>query len=124
LDLSFRAVSKGFKILFDPSIVVHHYPAPSAISRTNRKNQESSELYYHVRNRLMLAYKYLPTRYIVIYVSIWMARYALEAVKERSLGQYFRGLRDGFEALIDLERIQLSPETIQYLKSHHGRLWY
>ncbi len=71
LELSYRAIEAGFEIVYLPQVVVHHYPQPSVITTDTHKQPE---LYYHVQNRFLLAYKYLPWRYVPVYVSIWLVR--------------------------------------------------
>lgn len=122
LDLSYRAIGAGYSIYYEPSIVVHHCPQPSVVKDV--KHGHSLELYYHVRNRLYIAYRYLPAKYIPIYLSIWLVRYFLGSLQSKNLGYFFGGLYDGLKRLKNFARTPINDRTIQYLRKHYGRLWY
>lgn len=122
LDLSYRAVELGFKLFYLPNVIVLHHPQPSVVAKSGRHSHP--ELYYHVRNRFLLARKYLPWPYIPVYLTTWMAKYGLEAVQARAFREYLGGLRAGIGALNSTKRNSLTPQTVAYLKAHHGRLWY
>ena len=122
LDLSYRAIAAGFEILYLPDVVVHHRPEPSVMNQDGK--QRHLELYYHVRNRFFLAYKYLPWRYMPVYLIIWLGQYGLTAVKQSTLDQLFRGLVAGVKVTRSVNRSPLGAEAVQYLKAHYGRLWY
>ncbi|MCB0210940.1 MAG: glycosyltransferase family 2 protein [Anaerolineae bacterium] len=122
LDLSYQAIEQGFEILYVPEIAVLHYPQPSVVTR--QKGYRHQELYYHVRNRFFLAYKYLPARYIPSYLSVWLITYGFSAAKSAALGEYCGGIAAGFKLLRQLKRTPLSRQAIAYLAAHHGRLWY
>ena len=122
LDLSYRVIEAGFQILYTPDIVIHHCPEASVVIKN--KNGNSAELFFHIRNRIFLAYKYLPTVYIPIYLGIWMTRYAFTSLKNLSLREFMNGILAGIRGISEVQRQPLSDEAIQYLKSYYGRLWY
>jgi GT2 family glycosyltransferase len=121
LDLSFRAINAGFEIHYVPSLTVHH-AAEQAVLRSSR--QPRSELYYHVRNRFVIAAKFLPTRYALAYLAGWIGRYGVEAVRGRDLAGWMRGIRDGASSFRLTKREPLTPQALVYLRRHSGRLWY
>ena len=120
LDLSYRAISKGWRIWYEPSILVHHVPQPSVVG----KGRGDDELLHHVKNRLYLAWRYLPARYIAFYLAVWLGKYFCDAVKKGFLGAYFKGLVLGIRVLRNTPREPLQKEAIRYLKMNFGRLWY
>jgi len=120
LDLAYRAIEKGYRIRYSPEIVVHHYPQPSVIDRKGA----SGELAHHIKNRFYLACRYLPARYLPVYLPLWLSRYLIWALRKRELGQWLNGIRMGFRMLKNCRRKPLSPRAVRYLKRHHGRLWY
>ncbi len=122
LDLSYRAIEAGWKILYLPEVVVHHHPQSSVVGQVGKKCK--TELYYHIRNRFILAYKYLPWLYIPVYLGIWLSRYAIDAVKQVAFNQLFSGIVAGVKELKNLQRTPMQPKTVQYIKNHFGRLWY
>lgn len=121
IDLSYRAIEEGFEILYNPDIVVHHYPEPPIIAN---ETMGHSELYYSVKNKLYIAYRYLPLRYLLSYVSIWLTYYAAKSLKSLSLLEYLGGIAAGIGMCRSTSRSPISPDTEKYLKSHYGRLRY
>lgn len=122
LDLSYRAISSGFQIMYFPYVTVHHHPQPSVIGGGSKNNP--SELYYHIRNRFFLSYKYLPVVYIPVYLAVWITIYGLRAVKLNALKEFLLGIVAGVKLLTQLERTPLNSQAVHYLKTHYGRLWY
>lgn len=120
LDLSYRAIEAGFEIMYLPSIVAHHYPELSAVDQQERRRR----LYYHVRNRFFLAYKYLPWTYIPVYLGIRLSICGLSTVKQFAFKEFFNGVLAGIRGLNKLNRTPLSQRSVQYLKTNYGRLWY
>jgi GT2 family glycosyltransferase len=122
LDFSYRAIERGFEIIYFPDVVVHHHPQPSVVH--HQKGYRQPELYYHVRNRFFISYQYLPWQYIPVYLSIWLSRYGLNALKLRAFREFIAGTIAGLKMLKNLKRTPLKPQSIQYLKANYGRLWY
>ncbi len=122
LDLSYRVVAAGYRIYYEPMIVVHHYPHTSVVAKD--KQRDVKELYHHIQNRFYLAYKYLPAQYVPIYLSVWLGRYFVEAIRKRALGTFFAGIREGVLRIRRYQRTPIDPQTQRYLKQHYGRLWY
>jgi glycosyltransferase involved in cell wall biosynthesis len=120
LDLSYRVLDDGHKILFQPTLVADHYPAPPVIATTRVNN----ELSFHVSNRLIIAYQYLPLRFCCIYLSIWMGRYLLRAAVSRRLDSFFQGIRVAQANHPHITRQVLKPTTLAYLRNNYGRTWY
>ena len=122
LDLSYRAIEQGFKILYLPSVVVHHHPEAPVVAHDG--SYSHPELYYHIRNRFFLSYQYLPWVYIPTYLSSWLTVYGLQALKDRALREFISGVGAGISLLKQLRRTPLSESSVKYLKTHYGRLWY
>lgn len=122
LDLSYRAIAAGYRIIYEPRIVVHHRPQPSVVGKAGQGSK--AELYYHVRNRLFLAYKYLPWKYVPTYLMVWLGKYAIDALLLGAVGSYLKGLTDGLRWLSEVKRTPLDAGAVEYLKRHFGRLWF
>ncbi len=115
LDLSFRAVDKGYKIIYFPEVVVWHKKSPFG-----RMGNEEKWIYSY-RNRLAVSYKYLQTRHLVVLAFIWF----LKIVKEsRSLLTPLKGLAAFFEFKKSLVKQPVSDATIEKIKKLKGRIWY
>ena len=122
LDLSYRAVEHKFKLIYWPDVTVYHYPQASVVRQKDGYRQP--ELYYHIRNRFFLSYKYLPWRYIPVYLAFWLSIYGREALKLTAGKEYWGGVKAGLAVLKSTKRTPLSADTVRYLKFHYGRLWY
>jgi len=120
LDLSYKAVSIGWKIWYEPSILIHHLPQPSVVG----KRGEYDEIYHQVKNRFYLAWRYLPWKYVLPYLGIWMGKHFWDATKHNFLGAYIRGVMAGLCSLKKVPRNPLNRNALQYLKENWGRLWY
>ena len=121
LDLSYCVISQGWKIYYDPRILVHHVPQPSVLDNENKKR---GELYHHVKNRFYLAFRYLPAFYIPSYLGLWIFRYFVDSVKAKAIREYSAGLIKGVCWCCKIRREPLKPESVKYLKENFGRLWY
>jgi GT2 family glycosyltransferase len=120
MDLAYRIIGAGYEIAYEPSIEVDHFPMPSTV----KSGRARSELFYHVRNRAYLAYRYLPLRYAVAYASIWAARYALVGLRQRQLNEFIRGAIATPKFLRGVKRESLDRNALAYMAAHGGRLWY
>ncbi len=121
LDLSYRVISEGYKILYLPQVVVSHYPEPSALQPASG---DPTELLFHVRNRIYLAYRYLPVKYWFTYMSVWLGLYFFHAIRKGQVKQWLSGVKCGIKGLQKWRRAPLGTNAIRYLKRHYGRLWY
>jgi GT2 family glycosyltransferase len=121
LDLSYRAIEHGWTIRYNPAVVIHHYPGSPVI---NTESTGYSELHYKVANRIYFAVRYLPARYVLIYMCIWLGYYAIQAVQSLSPKEYLSGIKRGVQLARSNERTPMSSRSIEYLRENHGRLWY
>ena len=121
LDLSYRAIQAGFGIWYAHDIVVHHEPMAPVVET---RGQPESEIFYHTRNRIVIAWTYLPIRYRAPYLAIWMGRNAMRAVSSGRVRDLIKGIHSGLKAARASKPHRLSGPTLDYLRNHHGRLWY
>lgn len=122
LDLSYRVVQAGIKILYVPDNVVHHYPEPSVLGGGVKGSR--SELYFRVRNRIWLAYKYLPFPFLAVHLFARLGVYSVDALKNRQVKDFLQGIGSAVSGLRKLPRTSLDGAAVKYLKKHFGRLWY
>ena len=120
IELAYRALEQGFKIKYLPDVVVHHEPPPAP---PGTKKVSAWRLYYLTRNRILFAYKHLPFPYFLSYVPSWLSWYGYRAITNGLLKDYWKGIRDGFRSLKQIQRKPISEKTIVYLKANYGRLW-
>jgi GT2 family glycosyltransferase len=117
LDLSYRALEAGFRILFDPSLAVIHYRAG--------ERKPSMPLYFQARNRPWVALRHLPLLYFATHCFAWWGWSLAKGARERAMGAAVKGIRDcvrGMPAVWD-ERNPISRTTRQNVARNKGRLW-
>lgn len=120
LELSYRVIQSGIPILYAPDLVLDHFPEPSAL----KPQGEREEMRFAVCNRIWMAWKHLPQRYLWPHLAIWLTFYGVTALRRRQLRQFWQGACVGFVGLRRLQRQVLNKEAIAYLKVNFGRLWY
>ena len=123
LDLSYRVIQAGLKILYTPFIVVHHYPESPVVGNDPGKHTVT-ELKFRVRNRIWVAYKYLPFPYLPVHLLIYLSHYGILAAKNLQMGAFVHGIWEGIKSLGRLPRTPLNKQAVAYLKENFGRLWY
>ena len=118
LDLSYRLLDAGFRILFDPSVVVMH--------RAVRGPGESAAPYYYARNRPWVAVRHLPLLCCLTHCVAWWGWSLASGFRERAILAAFRGMRDCVAGMTAVwrERQPISHSTYRFLASNKGRLWY
>jgi len=122
LDLSYRAVQAGFRIRYAPSVVVYHRPEASVVRR--RVFMREPELYHHVKNRFILAWKYLPLKFIFPYICFWITYYGLRSIQKLAILESVLGITSGIAAALRTQRTPLTKSAVTYMRTHYGRLWY
>ncbi len=121
LDLAYRAIAHGWRIYYEPQIVVYHLPQPSVISQ---ENQRCVELLHHIKNRIYIVCRYLPMQYAIVHLTIWLCIYASMAFRARCPMVLIKGITAGVQLARRTHREVLNHTAISYLQKHFGRLWY
>ena len=118
LDLSFRALDVNYKIFYFPQVVVFHKKAPEGRLKNKEMWQKILE------NRIRVAIRNLPWRYVFISSLIWTGKVFLETRGDISV--IFKSFRNILKRRKELrkERSVISKEIIKKLKKLQGRLLY
>jgi GT2 family glycosyltransferase len=120
MDLSLRIHDTGYDILYTPTVVVRHKESPKA----RRPGIEVQERL--VENRIRIAIRNLPWRYVLFTTLIWSV-YALLLTKDpSSLSRISRRLYGNRRDLLG-ERNVVDARTITRIKSRETMLylwWY
>lgn len=111
LDLSFRIIENKFKILYTADIIVYHKASPNG--RMGSKKQS----FYKYQNRLKVIYRYMPKMYVKSNIAIWSAYYILKSGN-------IKGVIETLNILKNMDRNEISKETVKYLKEVNARLIY
>jgi GT2 family glycosyltransferase len=115
LDLSFRAIDRGFRIVYFPDAVVWHRKSPGG------RVADGEKWVHCYRNRMAVAYKYLGRRHQAVAALVWFAAVARHS---RSIAVPLRGLRAFLSCRPHLRREPVSAATIRRVARLGGRLWY
>jgi len=121
LELAYRAIEHRWKIFYEPKVIVHHYPQPSVLTHSNAP---ASELYHHIKNRIYLAYRYIPVPYLLSYLPTWLTIYFWMSIRAKTPLTMLRGACAGIQMIRRVQRRPLREPAISYLRAHNGRLWY
>ncbi len=117
LELSYRMIAKGYKILYEPAIEVTHKSSPEG------RVPQNTTIRYYMHNRLSISLRYLPMPYKLTSVIFWTLNLLKMAIQSNNLTNWFDGLKDVLKGY-PFTKKQLSREAIHYIRTTHGRLWY
>lgn len=117
LDLSLRALDSGHKIMYDPSVKVRH----KRVLKERRADEELIQK--NLENRLRLAMRRLPLRYVVKSFVFWGGRTLYKMRGDPR--PFLKGLYTILKEMPDLneERKPIQYETIEYIENLGGRCW-
>jgi GT2 family glycosyltransferase len=123
-DLAYRVIQAGYKIAYEPSIEVEHFPMPTVVRKSPRRG--ASEVYYQFRNHAYLAYRYLPWKYALPYLGSWTVRCSIQGLRENKLLDLARGALATPRYLRGVKREVLDRNALAYLAAHGGGrgTWY
>ncbi len=118
LDLSYRIIEKGYSILYCPDIFIEHYPHLNSLNRVR-----SGYMYYSIRNKIWINYKYLPALPFVINTCFWSLVLLAASIRKGEFIAAIKGVLAGFGGFKRLKRTVISDRTIQYLRRNYGRVY-
>jgi GT2 family glycosyltransferase len=119
LDLSYRLMDNGQRILRASTICVIHEEIPKA--RVPGKG-----IYFGTRNRFWVALRHLPWAYVTTHALLWWSYYFILAVKNRHPGWFLMGLRDALLGVPTVLKTRscISHQTLGKLRQLSGRVLY
>lgn len=120
MDLSLRVHDTGYDILYTPEVVVYHKKSESGrISSLKTKERL-------VENRINIAIRNLPWRYVVCTTIIWTVYAMIITGRPSSVGRIYRRIFRKRRTLLDNRKVVQSA-TIRRIKSRRTMLflwWY
>lgn len=116
-DLAIRILDSGYDVLYAPSIVVYHKKSPNA----RRPTLEMLEL--QIENRIRIAIRNLPWRYVLFTTIIWSIYGLLKTRQISSLSRIFHRLFKQKREILG-ERNVIDDSTIKLLKSRSSQLFF
>ena len=117
VDLSFRLLRDGWSLRYDPTIEVEHRPSAKGRGRTG-----SAVPGWRLRNRFLLVRAHLPVAVAVPHAAVWVVRTGVEAVRARSVKQWWRLGREGLS--LPVERRPLGWRRLVQIHRLGGRVLY
>lgn len=115
-DLSYRLIEAGYAIQYNNAIHMLHKESPQG------RNPKAIQLQMMWVNKTIVAWRYLPIRYVLSTAIMWSMEYLIKT-KFNILG-----FLKGWFAILQIpkkqKRNRLSPQSLLYLKSVEARLWY
>ncbi len=118
LDLAWRVMDHGFKLIHTTQIRVMHY-------RKDNADRFSKKLFYDAKNRVWLAMRHLPWPCVASYAISWWGFLMLQAMRHGLIKIWVRGLWASFAGFPSVLRTRkkLKPETLKKIHQLNGRLF-
>ena len=121
LDFTYKIARDKIKIKYVPAIEIIHKP-PHAKFHSDRF------YYFHVRNRIWIACRYLPQPYFTVHISIWIFRLFFKSLIDLKIIAFLKGMIEGILYIPEnfklRKKMKLSRESVQWLQRRYGRVWY
>ncbi len=104
IDLAMRLLDRGWRIRYEPSIVVCHPATPPA----------RHAVYYrtNARNRAWVARRNLPGALVPIYLAVWVAATMVRVRDRHALVMWFSGFWEGLTSELPNHRHPISWRTV------------
>lgn len=107
VDLAMRLLDRGWRIRYEPAIVVHHPATPPA---------RHDHFYFTTsRNRAWVARRNLPAVLIPVYLGLWAAATIVRVRRLHPLKVWFKGLREGLTSPLPGLRKPISWATVWHM---------
>ncbi len=119
LEFSYRLARERLKILYSPEIEIIH--------KKNPKGRVYGQRYYYlIRNRIMIALKYLPWPIALSHITLWLIYMSGESIINLRFISFIKGVGAALRLFPQIisERDALSKEDIRYLNKFSGRTYY
>jgi GT2 family glycosyltransferase len=118
VDLGYRILDRGYKIVFSSSIIVEHRETP-------RARPTGRWIYFTTRNRCWIALRSLPWPNVIVATLAWWLLLGVKSLRDRQCGFYLRGIRDALAGAREVVavRSRLRASALQKLKTLSGRYW-
>lgn len=112
IDLSYRAVKSGYKILFEPKSIVVHEHERGAIKKKFSSSQIKSIAY---RNQFIFVWKNATDLDLQLSHLFWLPYYFIKAFIERDLA-FFKGFFNAFVLLPKITKRSFEDQELFILK--------
>lgn len=119
LDLSYRWLDAGWRILHSAEIEILHKSTPTA-------RPAGQWVFFNARDRVWVAVRNLPWRCVASTAALWWAHTFLVAVRRGEIGSFASGVGRCLEGIMSAWRFRkvVSSSTAARLRELSGRFWY
>lgn len=115
-DLAYKLMDAGYRILFTNKVTLLHKVSPDGREGNIVK---WGRLFV---NKSLIAYKYLPYRYVITHFIMWSAYFLVKS--KGNVPTYAQLLRQLRKKMSATKRSKISDNTLAYIHSVKGRLTY
>lgn len=119
LDLSYRWLDHGWRILHSARVNVLHKSSPTA-------RPMGQWVYFNTRDRPWVAARHLPWRCVFSTTALWWSNTLWTGLKRREVRPFLQGVRDcivGFRRALKGRRV-IGASVARRLRDLSGRYWY
>ncbi len=110
VDLAFRLIRKGYRVVHTPRVSVTHYAAAEERPRWRL-------YYYYTRNGLWNCYRSFPPMLALGYAIEHTAKMAFVAIRAKQGSAFLRGCADALRGLSALKRECLDPHSLERVRA-------
>ena len=115
-DLGYRILDLGYRMAYDDSVSIIHNESPAG------RTPHAQKMQMMWVNKSKVAYRYLPGKYFISTAFMW----SLFFLKKTSFN--WKVFFEGWKKIRRIPRTEtrhtISKDTLTYIKSVEGRLWY
>lgn len=109
LDLSYRLIARGYRVIHTPRIAATHYAA-------SEHRPDWRTYYYYTRNGIWVGYRTFPPLMAMSRVLAYLATMAFFSLRAGQLRAYVRGCVDGVRGLSRMERCNLDADSLRHVR--------
>ncbi|MGC1400616.1 glycosyltransferase family 2 protein [Candidatus Binatus sp.] len=109
VDLSYRLIGGGYRVLHTPSVSTTHHAAME-----HRPNWRV--YYYYTRNGIWVIYRSFPASMAIPRAVAYLATMAFFSLRAMQVPAYLRGCVDGMRGLSQMDRRNLDADSLRHVR--------
>lgn len=119
LDLSYRFLDHGYRLLHTKQVTVLHHETAAARPR-------GQYFYFNTRDRPWLAIRHLPLRYVATTIVLWWLQLGATSLRHRRVLAYLKGILASIAGIPKAvaTRRRIGRAALRSLHHMSGRTWY
>lgn len=119
IDLSYRILRSGYKIISSADLLVQH-------AYEEKRERNRSWIFFNTRNRPWLALRHLPWICVISHLGTWWLFAGWNAFKNGEIFLFFKAIIEsliGFKEVLKMRK-RLPPALLREIYNLGGRYWY